>query len=474
MDLRPGARIVLAAAIAAGTFRLAAAGNVPLPEAPGRAIVPGAYPGRPTGDAVSIPDDILARRDHLSLADVLDVALLNDPRTQIAWRNARSRGDAFMVSKSEWWPDLDVTLAGTRAKTASSGGQFQNLQTTYGPGVALAYVLADFGERSGNIASARDSALGAVWEHGAAVQGTVLRTIEAYVAYLDAKAQLVAARTTEDEAAKNLDAAEQRRVAGLATIADVLQGKTQRSQAKLIAQTIEGSLGSLRGALATAMGLPANVSFEVGDLPSEVPVVNFGDAVDELIAKALGRRPDLAAAREAWLASKADVTATRGKWLPKLNLTGNYNSNWYEPQTYATHSDTWSVGLVLRIPVFNGLRNTYEIREAREDEGRAAAQARAVEQVVINQVWTSWYDVKTAAQRIETSRDLLESATASEQVALGRYKEGVGLLLDLLNAQSALAAARAQEIAARADWLIAAARLIYSTGGLTGPEALPR
>jgi outer membrane protein TolC len=43
-----------------------------------------------------------------------------------------------------------------------------------------------------------------------------------------------------------------------------------------------------------------------------------------------------------------------------------------------------------------------------------------------------------------------------------------------LNAQSALATARAQEIAARADWLIAAARLIYSTGGLTGPEALPR
>ena len=93
---------------------------------------------------------------------------------------------------------------------------------------------------------------------------------------------------------------------------------------------------------------------------------------------------------------------------------------------------------MLRIPVFNGLRNKYEIAEAKEDEGRAAAAARAVEQTVINQVWTSWYDVKTAAQRIETSKDLLESATASEEVALGRYKEGVGLLLDLLNAQSAL------------------------------------
>jgi outer membrane protein TolC len=474
MNRRLGIRVTLAAALAASSVRPAAAGGVPLPETSGRGIVPGAFPGRPPDEAASIPADILARREHLSLADVLDVALLNDPATQIAWHNARSRADAFGAAKSDWYPDLDVTLSGTRANTASSGGQFQTLQTTYGPGAALAYVLADFGERSGNVASAKDSALGAVWAHGATVQGTVLRTIEAYVAYVDAKAQLIAARITEDEAAQNLDAAVQRRDAGLATIADVLQGKTQKSQAKLIAQTIEGSLGSLRGALATAMGLPANVSFEVGELPAEVPVIDFGNAVDDLIARALGRRPDLAAAREAWLASKADVTAKRGEWLPKLNFTGTLNRNYYEPQTYASSSDTWSVGLVLRIPVFNGLRNKYEIAGAKQDEGRAAAEARAVEQTVINEVWTSWYDVKTAAQRIETSKDLLDSATESEQVALGRYKEGVGLLLDLLTAQSALAAARAQEIAARSDWLIAAARLIYSTGGLTGPEALPR
>jgi outer membrane protein TolC len=302
----------------------------------------------------------------------------------------------------------------------------------------------------------------------------MLRTIEAYVAYVDAKAQLVAARTTEDEATTNLDAAEKRRDAGLATIADVLQGKTQRSQAKLIAQTIEGSIGSLKGALATAMGLPANVPFEVGELPAEVPKIDFGGDVDALIGKAVGNRPDLAAARETWLAAKANVTATRGAWLPKLNLTGTVNRNYYDPVINASKLDVWSAGLVLRIPVFNGLRNKYEVAKAKEDEGHAAAQARSVEQSVINDVWTRWYDVKTAAQRMETSKDLLESATESGKVALGRYKEGVGSLLDLLNAQSALALARAQEIGARADWLVAAARLIYSTGGLTGAEALPR
>ena len=469
-----GFRLVLIAALGASGASPASAGGVPLPETPGRAIVPESFPERPPYDAASIPGDIEARRDHLTLVDVLDVALRNDPGTQIAWRDARSQADALGAAKADWWPNLDVTLGATRAKSAIQGGLSTITQTTYGPGAVLTYLLADFGQRSGSVAYARAGALGAVWAHGAAVQATVLRTIEAYVAYLDAKAQLVAARTTEDEATTNLDAAEKRRDAGLATIADVLQGKTQRSQAKLVAQTIEGSIGSLRGALATAMGLPANVSFEVGELPAEVPVIDFGGDVDALIAKALGSRPDLAAAREAWLASKANVTATRGAWLPKLNLTGSVNRNYYDPVINASKLDVWSAGVVLRIPVFNGLRNKYEIAKAREDEGRAAAQARAVEESVINDVWTRWYDVKTAAQRMETSKDLLDSATESGKVALGRYKEGVGSLLDLLNAQSALALARAQEIGARADWLVAAARLIYSTGGLTGAEALPR
>jgi outer membrane protein TolC len=127
----------------------------------------------------------------------------------------------------------------------------------------------------------------------------------------------------------------------------------------------------------------------------------------------------------------------------------------------------------LRIPVFNGLRNKYEVARAKEDEGKAAASARATEQTVVNDVWTSWYEVQTAQQRMATSKDLLASATESEAVALGRYTEGVGTLLDLLNAQSALAAARAQEIGARSDWFSSAAKLLYSTGGLTGPEVIP-
>ncbi|HEX4823777.1 MAG TPA: TolC family protein [Candidatus Polarisedimenticolaceae bacterium] len=464
--------VVACAALAA--VSAVRAGSVPLPENPGRGIVPESFPAAPPYQPAPISPEILARRDRLTLADVLEVALTNDPTTQVAWREARSRAETVGVEKSAWWPNLDVTAGATKAKTAVQGGLFTLEQTTYGPGAILTWEILDFGRRSGAVASARADAFAAVWSHSATVQSKVLETTQAYVAYVDAKAQLGAARTTEAETAKNLDAAQQRREAGLATIADVLQARTQHSQATLQMQTIEGSIGSLRGSLATAMGLPANVPFESIELPEEPPVVQFGDSVDALIDKALSQRPDLASAREEWLKAKADVKEVRGSWLPRLDLTGTANKNYYSPAPFVSSFEPWAIGLTLRIPVFNGLRNKHEIARAKEDEAQAAASARSVEQTVINDVWTSWYDLATAKQRVATSKDLLESATESEAVALGRYTEGVGTLLDLLNAQSALALARAQEIAARSDWFSAAAKLLYATGGLTGPEVIPR
>src|SRR5262245_51551525 len=165
-----GRSLLWGAAVAAAAVRVAVAGSVPLPETPGRGITPEAFPAAPPYQAPPIPGEILARRDKLTLADVLEVALANDPTTQMAWREARSRADSLGVAKSAWWPNLEGDVGGTRAKTAVQGGRFTAEQTTYGPGAILTWQILDFGERSGAVASARADAFSAVWTHGATVQ----------------------------------------------------------------------------------------------------------------------------------------------------------------------------------------------------------------------------------------------------------------------------------------------------------------
>jgi outer membrane protein TolC len=78
-------------------------------------------------------------------------------------------------------------------------------------------------------------------------------------------------------------------------------------------------------------------------------------------------------------------------------------------------------------------------------------------------------------RRSITSADLLASATQSETVARARYKEGVGSIVDLLIAQSALATARAQDVQARWQWRTSLAQLAHDTGalGLRGEPLMP-
>ena len=111
--------------------------------------------------------------------------------------------------------------------------------------------------------------------------------------------------------------------------------------------------------------------------------------------------------------------------------------------------------------------------KAREQAQAAKSRADTLENQVVFQVWSSYYGVKTATQRVKTAGDLLASARQSQDVALGRYKEGVGSILDLLIAQSAFAGARAQEVQARADWFLAMAQLAHDTGALAPVPGKP-
>lgn len=120
----------------------------------------------------------------------------------------------------------------------------------------------------------------------------------------------------------------------------------------------------------------------------------------------------------------------------------------------------------MQFPFFNGFKNSSKTQQARHQWESEAAQFKSLEQKIIYQVFTAFHNLKIAAQRVNASDDLLASAQQSETVALARYKEGVGSMIDLQSAQSLLADARSQNIQARWGWYQAFAQLAHDTGTL--------
>jgi outer membrane protein len=417
-----------------------------------------------------IPEKWTKQGTTLELPEILDLALKNNPSTRAAWFQARAAAAALGSKRSEYFPEIDLGASLSRQKsTTSFPPRFTYFQTTYGPSATLSLLLLDFGGRGGDVEEARQALYSADWTHDAAIQNVVLQVEQAYYLYLDAKGLRDAAEAAVREAKTSYDSARGRHDAGIATIADVLQAKTALSQAQLSLETIAGQIQTIRGTLATALGFPASVAnlpIDVGELPGQIDFHSAENAVDDLIAAAQRERPDLAAARADAAKAQAHIGTVRSEGLPVLRAAATANRIYYYSPNSSPFYTNYSGSLLLSFPLFTGFRNSYDTLEAKEQAGAAQAHLESLRQQVILQVWTSYFTLKTAAQRVQTAADLLESARQSQDVALGRYKNGVGSILDLLVAQSALASARAQEIQARSDWFQSVAQLAHDTGVL--------
>jgi TolC family type I secretion outer membrane protein len=400
--------------------------------------------------------------------DIVDIALRNNPETAATWAQARSAAAAYGSKEGGYYPQVGATTGLSRFHGQVQKGTDSYSERDYSAGVQLNWLIFDFGVRDATVAEAREALIAADWNHNAMIQSVILLVEKAYYNYVTAKALLEAEQATYKEAKTNLDAAGDRHHAGVATIADVLQAKTALAQSKLALDDLRGQVQTTRGALATAMGLPASTPYDIGIPRAEIPLKETLQQVDAYLAQAEKQRPDLRAARAQVRKAEANVRKVEAGAYPSITGAADLGRTYYD--TSGSWGNSYGGTIQLSIPIFTGYSQHYDVLQARADEKAARARLASAKQQVVLEVWTSYYNLKTAEQRVRTSEDLLKSATESYQVAFGRYKAGVGSILDLLSAQSALEQARAQRVQANADWFVSLAQLAHDTGTLTADE----
>jgi outer membrane protein TolC len=431
---------------------------VPPPPARGRTVPD------TTARRAAVPADLQQRVNRLTLPELIDLGLRNNPSTRITWANARAAAAAYGSARGGYYPTIDGDITGTRIKTVASQGRSAVTQSLLNPALNLSYLLLDFGGRSGTVGAARGALLAANYTHNATLQNVVLQIQTTYFQYIANRALLRAQRTSVREAQTNLQAAEERRRVGVATIADVLQARTAASQVELAAETTEGDLQTSRGALAVSLGLPANLPYDIDSTAEELPVSLLADSVDALIARAVELRPDLAAARAEYESSRSQISIARANRLPSLQLNGSTGLTY--STSFSNARNNYAISLGLHIPLFAGFSRLYDQRQVTALAEAAQARTDALGQQVVFQVFSSYHVFQTSARRVATANNLMASAQQSNQVALGRYRAGVGSVLDLLSAQTALADARAQQVLARLEWNTSLAQLAHDAGVL--------
>lgn len=401
----------------------------------------------------------------LSLTQLTDLALRNHPETREAWAVARAEAAALGIARALYWPQLDGVVGLTHSKAISSAGASVSPQTRYGPSVSLVYVLYDFGARAGEVEATRYRLLAANLLHNRVLQDLVLRVEEGYYRVLGLERLVAANRAALKGAETSLSAAGTRRAAGLATLGDVYRAETAVGQAQLTVQRAQGELAKAKGQLAVAVGMPVDTRLELQPWPFAPPVARVTESLERVLAQARSMRPDLVAAEAEVRAARATVEAAKAAGRPRLELAVNSALTGFLEDERPT-SDSYSVGLNLRIPLFHGFRDRYDVRLAEAEAEQAAAARDQLSLQSALEVWQAYYDLDTAKTGINTSAGVLKSANLSSEVALARYRSGVGNLLDLLTAQADEAQAQVQWIQSQFDWYTALARLAHARGAL--------
>jgi outer membrane protein len=181
------------------------------------------------------------------------------------------------------------------------------------------------------------------------------------------------------------------------------------------------------------------------------------------------QRPDLASALAQSDAAAANVTVARAAGRPSISITGGRERT---DTTDIPLQRYGQIGVTVTVPIFTGFSVGYSVRQAQAELESREVNADQIRLNVSRDVWTGYYALDSANQALAATATLIKTSETNEEVALGRYKAGVGTILDLLTAQTAAATARQARISAELNWQVARAQLVLALGRLSSAEPL--
>jgi outer membrane protein TolC len=148
----------------------------------------------------------------------------------------------------------------------------------------------------------------------------------------------------------------------------------------------------------------------------------------------------------------------------------------YQPQLYAMGmQDVQSasemgtrggatVGVVASVPLLDGGGRRSGVRQQEAELRRLGASRQAARLAVREEVSTAWLRLRTARQNVRTSEAAVAQAQEDYRIVSLRHESGKAILVERLDALTALVRAQANHVNARYDLAVARAELDRAVG----------
>jgi len=409
-----------------------------------------------------------------TLPALIDIAESRSPETREAWQAARQRAAGLGVAKSELYPIAKAFFAGFTSETgvllySQFALQYEGIGEV---GLSLDYTLVDFGARLDRIHAQGNLLQAANFAFNDTHRKLIYGVTQSYYQLLSAAGQRRAAEANLKSAEAVADATQARYDTGLATLPDVAEAKSAAAQARYDLQIRLGDEQKASGALATLLTAPPYSQFQVQNIDDLAIPEALPDGAHALIEEAVRNRPDLLEQLALIKAAQAAEQSAKKAYYPTLTFNGEYgrlraygDQLPYPSNAYAT-GNVYDAALRLSWTFFDGGKRQSEVQEAKAAEQRAESALSVKRDQIELEVWNAYTNAETALRQRQAATALLQAAQESYDMSLEAYHYGVRNVLDVLQAERQLAAARSEDVTARAAVLNGLADISFRTAEL--------
>ena len=411
-----------------------------------------------------------------SLVELIDIAQSRNPETRVAWEQARQAAIGVGMARAAYLPALTAGVLGGYQRIVAPFPNEQGFITSNSaevwPQLAVTYLLLDFGGREATLKEAGQRSIAANAAFTAAHQLLIFNVAHAYFTVDGTDAAVRGAQQALADAQVLQQSAEALYGRGLATIVEVQLARRGTAQAQFDLSKAKAGQNDSMYALLAAMDLPPTTKLRVADSSRRPLPPRTSSTVDEVLAEALHRRPDLLADVAKLRATDANIAAARSAMAPTVALGGfvQFNAGTVNVDNgpYSSVAEPQGEVLVtLNWPLYEGglLQNKLHLAESQHEEAADALKLQTDQ--ALREVALAYDQIETGLNEYEAAVALETASEAAYQSARDSYAHGVGTLTDAATAQTGLAMARAEVARTHAQSLVNAAALAFATGELT-------
>ena len=346
----------------------------------------------------------------------------------------------------------------TQVVTTGAGTQSSNHR--YSQGINVSWDIWTFGKVEGAIDAARYQKNIADLNVYKTEADTKLAAVQAYYQYLEAiKLAEVQAQSVTDYAS-HLNNVQQQFDAGIVAKLDVLSSNVSLANAKQKSIAADNTRDVAEANLNNIMRVPMNTT--LNPLDKNFPEPEFDLTMEQAILMAQKYRWELVEADYGVKAAQASLRSAKARYLPTVSVGGGYS--WEEASMTAVDKDDWAVKGVLSWSLWDGGATQASVKKADAAVKTAQETLLQAREKIELEVRQDYLNVLSYKEQIRAAEASVAQAEEAYKIAAVRYSSGVGINLDVLDAELALNTARTNYITALYNYNIGLATLEHAMG----------